>query len=499
MKKPSIKLATSTLLAIPLLTGCGGENITKQILSQQPHIKKITRELKDWTWNVDTIVKKDDTNGIYFTTHYYDNIPDKIKHFQFFIDSDDNTKTGFCGSDGWEVFGADYLIEDDILYKSLSNTKWTWEQVGKIAYKDNKKEGNERVITLQCPLSMAKEIQSDKVNVYIEPYDANWVGEYFTIPIPNIEINKNANTSTGNILGTLETDSVSQIAISDDNRFAYLADGKSGFKVVDISNPSKLSVISTLNTTGYLHQIVISSDGTKAYVSSTYKDEFLQIIDIADPKHPKSLSKFPIKNRYKFQLAEDKIYFSGKSLQVIDVSQAEHPKKIREIDFSIGKFILSKDTDIIYALTYKDIKIIDFKDKSDPKVLSTIPTKRSLENIAISNDGNTIFAVGSEGEKGGFIIDVSNPKKPTILDTIDTWDLSTDIALSSDETKAYITNNDLQIWDISNPKAKFLIDKVDIPSSANDIVISSDGTKAYISSGNIGYKYYFQVVDISTF
>jgi hypothetical protein len=487
-----------------LLTGCGTTGEDQKINSQQPH-KKLNRTIIDWTWNVDAKISVDG-NGLDLTTFYFDNIPDNIKHYQLFIDTIPNK--GYNGENGWEVYGADYLIEDDMVFKSLSDTEWIWELKGFINLVDNKKDGSERAISILDSKLLERYIKSDKVNIYIETYDENWTGEYSTIPLPDIKIDKNTDNPPGNILGLIETDSTAQVALSADNNIAYLADGKDGLKVVDVSNPKQLSVIGTLNTTGDIKQISLSSDDTKAFVLSTSENQFFQIIDITNPKQPKSLSTISIENANVFRIVEDKVYiltykYPQKSsyIQVIDISQVNNPIKIQNIKLPkfASTFVFSKDANIIYALSYTDIQIIDFKDKSTPKLLSVVSTGRSLENIAISNDGNIIYVVGSEGEKGGFIVNVKDPETPIVVDTIDTWSSSEDIALSPDGNNAYITNGNLQIWDISNPKEKLLIESVNIPSSANDIIISSDGTKAYISSGSIGYKHYFQVVDISSF
>ncbi len=314
------------------------------------------------------------------------------------------------------------------------------------------------------------------------------------------------------ILGTVDIDSNAAIAFSADEKIAYLADGNQGFKVVDVSNPSQLSIIATLNTTGFLNNIVLSSDGTKAFVSSTFStfgDEFVQIIDISNPKKPKSLSKISISDLVgNFQVVEDKIYVATYNyparvsyIQVIDISEVRDPRNVQKIKMPnyTNHFVFSKEANRIYAISTGAIQVIDFDNESNAKVVGSIATGGSLDNIALSNDGNIIFVVGAEGERGGFIIDVNNPQNPILIDTIDTWDASDDIALSSDGTKAYITNNDLQIWDISNPKEKFLIQKVDIPLAAHDIVISSDTTKAYITSGYAGGRHQFHVVNISSF
>ncbi len=57
------------------------------------------------------------------------------EHIQFFIDSDYNEATGY--SNDW-VDGADYLIEDDRIYKSTSNgAAWNWERVGSATFSNS--------------------------------------------------------------------------------------------------------------------------------------------------------------------------------------------------------------------------------------------------------------------------------------------------------------------------------------------------------------------------
>ena len=55
-------------------------------------------------------------------------------HTQIFLNTDNDTKTGFgFYRQAWGSIGADYMIQDEYLYKSLSNdAQWEWQPVAKI-------------------------------------------------------------------------------------------------------------------------------------------------------------------------------------------------------------------------------------------------------------------------------------------------------------------------------------------------------------------------------
>jgi hypothetical protein len=70
-----------------------------------------------------------------------------------------------------------------------------------------------------------------------------------------------------------------------------------------------------------------------------------------------------------------------------------------------------------------------------------------------------------------------------------------DVALSSDNTKAFVANYNggLKIFDVSNPASPTLIGSISIPY-AYDVALSSDNTKAFVASSG-GLK----IVDVSAF
>ncbi len=86
----------------------------------------------------------------------------KIAHFQIFINSDDNKKTGYINNNS----GADYLIEDGKLYKS-TGSNWSWERVANLDYSI---ENGYLTIHLDNMSDLIKEFTP----LYINGLDSGW-------------------------------------------------------------------------------------------------------------------------------------------------------------------------------------------------------------------------------------------------------------------------------------------------------------------------------------
>ena len=187
--------ATFSVAILLIMIGCGDTsksvetnkyNEKDKEVEKQPHFKT-TRAVKDWTWEVDAQITIDNS-GADLRTYYYDNIPQEIVNFQIFIDAIPGR--GFSGANGWEVFGADYLIENGTLYKSLNDSDWKWKRLGSISQEDNKNAGATREIAFKNSKLLATLLSGNEVDIYIESYDKNWKGEYYTIPLKGIKINR---------------------------------------------------------------------------------------------------------------------------------------------------------------------------------------------------------------------------------------------------------------------------------------------------------------------
>jgi hypothetical protein len=200
MKTSFLKIWIIVVISMFSLIGCG-ENTTESIKSPKNTVKllrALANDETDWTWFVGTeasFSKVEDKETLTIVSSYYQGIPKKVQHLQYFIDSDNNAKTGFSyGRDSWRISGADYLVEDGALYKSNSTSKWDWTYVGEFSSFTRVKLDNDIVKVTFSSSDKVITSMIDKahiptyINVTIEPFDVNWGSTYSTISTDQVKL-----------------------------------------------------------------------------------------------------------------------------------------------------------------------------------------------------------------------------------------------------------------------------------------------------------------------
>ncbi len=186
MKKNLLTL--STLLAASLFVGCGSNNATSTAKVGQPHdTSKLGRAVniqEDWSWFVDSTIKNS-VDGFDVRVDFWQGLPTSVKHYQYFMDTDNNKETGFTGEDGWEITGADYLIEDGVIFQYIkdANKAWNWEAVREFPDELLTHEGAYSSLTLSGIIQMQEDIlgNATQINTMLEVYDKEWAGDYPTV------------------------------------------------------------------------------------------------------------------------------------------------------------------------------------------------------------------------------------------------------------------------------------------------------------------------------
>ena len=180
--------------------GCGEsvEALSKQPTDTTKLVRDISDNEKDWTWFVGTEASFKKVSGkdtLTIVSSFYEGVPQEVEHFQFFIDSDNNATTGFSfGEDSWRISGADFLVEDGDLYKSDSESVWSWSYVGAFSSyeKSPLKEGIVQITYASSDSAITDMIHKEKMpthlNITIEPFDKEWGSTYSTISTDHVKL-----------------------------------------------------------------------------------------------------------------------------------------------------------------------------------------------------------------------------------------------------------------------------------------------------------------------
>ncbi len=268
----------------------------------------------------------------------------------------------------------------------------------------------------------------------------------------------------GIYMGTYDTPGTAfRVVLSSDGSKAYVADGDSGLQIVDVSNPKEPKQLSSYGTRGSVMSVSLSNDGSKAYLANRGEGDKagLEIVDISSPA-PVLLGSYN------------------------EPASLGYSSEIRNI-------ALSRDGSKAYlADAMKGLRILDISSPAAPTLLSTYEPPRAVNGVALSSSGSKAYLANGIG--GLRIIDVSNPAVPSELGQYGTRANVSTVTLSNDGSKAYMMERDaaghggvaaygrgLLIVDISNPEAPTLLGSYDT-GKGTSVTLSSDGSKAYVGS-----------------
>ncbi len=270
-----------------------------------------------------------------------------------------------------------------------------------------------------------------------------------------IDISDATNLTVNRVLGELSGISGSQIILNAVGDRAFIARGSSGFDIIDITDPTALSVVTNYDTTGSVGGLLLDEGNHRLYLADGTSG--IKIINITDELNPAEVGSLDT---------------AGTAYDVA----------------------LSPDHNMLYAAARESgVQVIDITDETVPQFLTTFSEKTFYaRSLKLSADGSKLFVGGggTSAPSGFAMLDVSTPASPALLASISTTD-TRDIVLSADETRAYIADGaiasgNLKIIDISDPIDVHIVGGIVDQSFAHAglrLALSSDGSQIYLADG----------------
>jgi PKD repeat protein len=232
------------------------------------------------------------------------------------------------------------------------------------------------------------------------------------------------------LLDSVYSDEGRDLAISGD--YAYIAGAWSGFRIVNISDPSNLGDPVQVQTENkYYYGVFIS--GTKAFLAgydygSGNGSGFLEVFNITNPASPSSVgtyTKSGDSTYYGVEVKGDYAYVAAdnKGMRIFNISNPAVMKEVWSTGEDFNAYDIEIEGNLAYlAAQYNGLKIYDLTDPENPVLKTTYNPTNGSYYPALTVVEDRVYARGyayQDGNSTGRLdtIDVSDPANPVLIST----------------------------------------------------------------------------------
>jgi hypothetical protein len=280
--------------------------------------------------------------------------------------------------------------------------------------------------------------------------------------------------------------------ISVTNGLAYIIGKDGGFRVLDVSDPLKITEMAFDDSRKNLYTqspTALIVDDHYAYISdSNYP---FHIYDISDPSKPVQVGAVyddaASDGAFDIAKAGDYIFLSGWGLKdafypengiwVIDVSHPKDPQAVKFVDVPNERWSLDIKGEALYALDgsvdEKDpeplsLRVFDISNPKNPEISGTYPVPiQPLSPLDLRAAGNNLYL--SLSMQGIIGFDISDPLKPVEIGTLPGTNYTASPSLNW--SAPYLIHGGMMLYDTSDTPTPDLTSLANLPGAwAADLV-----------------------------
>lgn len=300
---------------------------------------------------------------------------------------------------------------------------------------------------------------------------------------------KNDNFSSG----TIDTaGNATDVAISNDNNTAFIADKDNGLVIVDIKDPANPKILSTYNSFS-ARDVVLSKDGTKAFVADHSRG--LLVLNITNLNSPMKLAELATSGAaLEIILSDDesKAYIANSTnLAIFDISDVNNGNVSslgRFTDTNVQSIALSSDESKVFILNSRDnnIRVVNVSDPSSISSIKTHNTSGINHKIKLSSDDSKLFI--ANGNDGLNILNVSNLNSISQLRQVNTDGSAVGLTLSNSENQVFVadSSNGIVVVDVTNASAANILSTYSVLGNSINLTLSKSGAMAYVAADTNG-------------
>jgi hypothetical protein len=206
-------------------------------------------------------------------------------------------------------------------------------------------------------------------------------------------------------------------AIGINGNVAYVGTYYGGLKVVDISNPAQPTLITTYSGTGDIGDIKIKNN--IAYISHHNNSiNELLILDISNPSAISALGSVLTTGRERISLSGNYAVVSSvyTGAEVIDISNSSSPSLVSSLPTPGYTYDNAISRGYAYLPDSSGIKIYDINNPTSPTLVGAYSSS-SFGNLSIS--GDKLYGMQWSGSGWDLVtLDISNPVNPSLISSV---------------------------------------------------------------------------------
>jgi hypothetical protein len=270
--------------------------------------------------------------------------------------------------------------------------------------------------------------------------------------------------------------------------YCCVADGNAGLKIIDISNPKNPLTIGSNKTPGSAMRVAVS--GSYCYVVNhsgvpPHTQYGLEIVDISNPQNPEEI----LSGRGGYDIAVSGSYCYTSQDSGLEITIVTAPDNLSEIGFYKTQGFTQNVQDVAvsdsfcYLVASDGLRIINIADPQNPIEIGSLLSLVNCYRVAVSEPYCYVTPTTEWGSLG--IIDVSDPHNPILVGSCGAdWKVD-DMAVT--DSFCYLTSpTSLQIIDISNPQKPTPVGL--LKTTATTIGVAVSGSYCYIIIDTIGLR-----------
>jgi len=203
-----------------------------------------------------------------------------------------------------------------------------------------------------------------------------------------------------NYVTTVGTDNAWAVEVSEDNQFVYVADGASGIKVIDISNPQDPTLLTSAQTSGTAKDVIVSGDYLFVAVGAAGVDMF----DISTPETPDLVANYNTTGyASRVGVSGDKVAVSD--WDDVEVLQWDDTPSLTLVGYkNTGGRVMAINMagDYVYSAEWRYFRIFEFGEIEEPDIdlsfritdfLHTAIEQCRDTSLVMTNNGGTALEI----------------------------------------------------------------------------------------------------------